>query len=319
MKKAYMRRPRILACIALAAAASLSACAEARLPFPSTPAVAAKAPDAPMQRLPAAMFLDHGFMANPMSDAAIERVVRWLKRRGFTEQFQNVTALRSDGTMNPANYAQLAHWIRVSRATDPHQKIAIYVSGSLNLVDRPATWKNIAALCKRFVNVYGADGVNLDFEPYRPQPSNYARLFETIRHAVGPSAQLSLDYTADPRAVWPGAAFRAISANFQWIAPMLYDTSCKTAACYASAVERAASYEYRNRARTASIVPIVPTYAASAYHRPPIENICTATDALNRSIAAKRLAPGGVAVWWYFGWNAAAERDWQHCRLAAGA
>jgi hypothetical protein len=113
------------------------------------------------------IFLDHGFDSSVMSDGRIRKVVAWLKARAFTYQLHNITAFNADGTMDPAKYSQLAHWIRVSRAADPHQKIVAYLSGSLALVNTPSTWHEIARVCRMFVKRYGVDGVNLDFEPYR--------------------------------------------------------------------------------------------------------------------------------------------------------
>jgi hypothetical protein len=145
-------------------------------PVPQTTSLARVPERTPEARAGAAgnaIFLDHGFMVNAMPDAQIRRVVRWLAQRKFAYQFQNVTALNADGTIKPENYSQLAHWIAVSRAADPKQRIVVYISGSLNLVNDPSTWQNVAAVCRMFFRKYGVDGINLDFEPYRTGTKNY--------------------------------------------------------------------------------------------------------------------------------------------------
>jgi hypothetical protein len=263
---------------------------------------------------PAGIFLDHGFMVNPMSDAAIAKVVRWMRERSFSYQLQNVTALRPDGTMDPANYSQLAHWIAVSRATDPQQKIVVYVSGSLTLVNTKSAWANIARTCKLFVQKYGADGVNLDFEPYRPQAANYAGLFKAVRQAIGPRASLSLDYTADLRYTWSAADYQAISSSFDLVMPMLYDTTCKTRACYTTIIDRDLAFQYAHLGGHAQLYPLIAAYAKSRYHDPSVENVCVAMDEIAKLEAAKRLRYFSVGVWWYYGWNTAVDRLWQRCK-----
>ena len=263
-----------------------------------------------------AIFLDHGFMVNPLSDAGIARVVRWLAQRRFVYQLHNVTTLNSDGGMNPTNYSQLARWIRVSRATDPAQKIVIYLSGSLALVNNPATWDHIAAVCKRFFTQYGVDGINLDFEPYRRPAANYLGLFGAIRKAVGPQANLSLDYTIDQRYTWSAADYRRISALFNVIMPMDYDTGCKTSACYKTVLDRALTFQSAHIAPSAALFPLVPTYARSSVHDPAVENICTAAAEIRKLAASSRITIGGLGIWWYFGWNHAAQTRWRHCWLS---
>jgi hypothetical protein len=255
------------------------------------------------------IFLDHGFMVNPMSDAAIAKVTAWLHRRGFVYQLQNVAQLRSDGTMDPANYTQLAHWISVSRKTQPQQKIVVYVSGSLALVNAKPAWANIARTAKIFVQKYGADGVNLDFEPYRPQAQNYLRLFEAVRAAIGPKASLSLDYTADLRYTWKAADYTEISAFFDFIMPMLYDTTCNTRACYTKLIANDLAFLDRHEGGAAQLYPLIPAYAKSRYHDPAVENVCVAMNEIRRVGAPY----AGVGVWWQYGWNRAAQRDWKKC------
>ena len=258
---------------------------------------------------PAGIFLDHGFMVNAMSDAAIGKVTTWLQQRGFIYQMQNVGTLRSDGTMDPAGYTQLAHWIAVSRKTEPQQLIIAYVSGSLTLVNTKSAWPNIARTAQTFVQKYHVDGVNLDLEPYRPQAPNYIGLFKAVRAAISSKAMLSLDYTADVRYVWSASDYATISSYFEQIMPMLYDTTCKTASCYANFIDKALSFESAHLGGHAQLYPLIPAYASSSYHDPSVENICAAMNDI-RKLGVRYDSAG---VWWYYGWNATAERDWKTC------
>ena len=59
-----------------------------------------------------------------------------------------------------------------------------------------------------FITQYGADGINLDFEPYRTDSAteaNYIGMFSAVRNAIGPKVNLSLDYTTDPDYTWSAA------------------------------------------------------------------------------------------------------------------
>src|SRR5580704_9350157 len=111
----------------LLASALLTACRAGGGVFPSVPEVHGLRVTTHEEN---GIFLDHGFDSSVMSDGRIRKVVGWLKARAFTYQLHNITAFNVDGTMDPAKYSQLAHWIRVSRAADPHQKIVAYLSGS---------------------------------------------------------------------------------------------------------------------------------------------------------------------------------------------
>lgn len=293
----------------LLASALLTACRAGGGVFPSVPEVHGLRVTTHEEN---GIFLDHGFDSSVMSDGRIRKVVAWLKARAFTYQLHNITAFNADGTMDPAKYSQLAHWIRVSRAADPHQKIVAYLSGSLALVNTASTWHEIASVCRMFVKRYGVDGVNLDFEPYRTNNvANYKELFRTVRRAIGASPDLSLDYTADPGYQWTPSDFKAVSAYFNLIMPMLYDTSCRSKSCYTALLANVLAYQYAHKAANAEIYPLIPTYTKSRWHDPAVENIATAATEIQSLQNAKKIGIAGVGVWWYYGWNHTAESDWK--------
>jgi hypothetical protein len=252
-------------------------------------------------------------MVNPMTDSQIATVISWLHARLFVYQFLNVSALNSDGTMSSSQYAQLANWIRVSRATDPSQKIIIYISGTLDLVNTPSAWPNIAAVCEQFITQYGADGINLDFEPYRTDSTteaNYIGMFSAVRSAIGPKVNLSLDYTTDPDYTWSAAFYKQASAYFTWMMPMVYDTSCTAVSCYNSLIDSSLAFQYNNLATNTLLYPIFPSYAESDTHDPAVENLATSTSELWNLIGNNRTQVYGIGVWWYYGWDSTADTDW---------
>ncbi len=258
-------------------------------------------------------FMDHGFVVNSYSAASISNVVNWLRQRDFQYQFENITAVNSDGTMNADNYTTLSNWIQVSRATDPNQKIIAYISGTENNVNAgQACWSNIASVCQMFLTNYGVDGVNLDFEPFETTVTNYVGFFKTVRNVVGTNAFLSLDYTADPSAIWSPADFKAASAYINWMMPMLYDSSSTTIDRYDAFVTNALIYEYTNLAPGCQLYPIIPYYATDPYHDTNIENIETASIAITNLINDRKIKINGISVWWYYGWDNTADIQWSN-------
>ena len=251
------------------------------------------------------LFLNYGFSVNSMTNAQIETVVEWLQVRGIQKQFLNVGAFNSNGTLSASNYTQLAHWITVSRETEPGQQIIVYISGTLSNVNSSAKdWQNIANVCQTFLTTYGVDGVNLDFEPYSTSASNYIGMLTTIRNTIGWTANLSLDYTADSSAFWSGNDFNTISGYINYIMLMIYDSGSTTVAQYDSFIATAMEYAYNWKVHGCAIVPIVPVYASSSVHNPSIENIETSTNEIwYLTQTDPTVEINDIAVWWYDGWN----------------
>ena len=209
------------------------------------------------------------------------------------------------GTLSASNYTQLAHWITVSRETEPGQQIIVYISGTLSNVNSSAKdWQNIANVCQTFLTTYGVDGVNLDFEPYSTSASNYIGMLTTIRNTIGWTANLSLDYTADSSAFWSGNDFNTISGYINYIMLMIYDSGSTTVAQYDSFIATAMEYAYNWKVHGCAIVPIVPVYASSSVHNPSIENIETSTNEIwYLTQTDPTVEINDIAVWWYDGWN----------------
>jgi PKD repeat protein len=259
------------------------------------------------------VFVEHGYVCNAHTDQEIRDVVLWCQQRQIDVQFLNITAFSSDGTMAPANYATLAHYTTVARQTDPNQMLIAYVSGSFNThVNNPATHQNIADTCRMFYEQYGVDGINLDFEPYQADNQNYIHLFSLVRQAIGPNCNLSLDATAD--LVWSPSFVNQVSTCFDWICPMLYDSSRRDVASYQSYAKAAMHLYSDNMAANCQTYPLIPTHNRNRWHNPAIENICTATDAIMQSIS-EGCSMYSLGVWWRYEWAADDDQMWTDCWL----
>jgi PKD repeat protein len=259
------------------------------------------------------VFIEHGYVCVAKTDAQIQEVTYWCQQRGIDVQFLNITAFNADGTMDPANYSELAHYIAVTRQADPNQKLIAYCSGSLtDHVNKPATHQNIANVCEMFFDQFGVDGVNLDFEPFQADNQNYISLFSTIRQTVGTGRHLSLDSTANP--TWSPSFLYQVSTYFDWLMPMFYDTGLGTVAQYQSWVVAGMHHHSDNMAPNCQTYPIIPTHRKSRWHDPAIENICTATDAIMQSIS-EGCSMYSLGVWWRYQWAADDDQMWTDCWL----
>ena len=257
------------------------------------------------------IFMEHGYVCVAKSDAQIQEAVLWCQDRGFEVEFLNITGFEPDGTMDPANYDELDHYIAVARQTDPNQKLIAYCSGSLSdHVNDPSTHQNIADVCNMFFDVYGVDGVNLDFEPFQADNQNYIDLFSTIRQTVGSGAHLSVDTTAN--LTWSGPFLNQVSTYFDWLMPMFYDTGYKNAPSYQSWVIAGMHHHADNVAANCEVYPIIPTHKKSRWHDPNAENICTAVDAIEQAIT-EGAHMYSLGVWWRYDWKENDEQMWWDC------
>lgn len=252
------------------------------------------------------------------TDAEITAQVNWNKAHGFKYVFLNLTAVDTNGTLPLGKYDCLHNYLRVSPTVDPNQVPVPYLSGGLANVNDPTDWPNIAEVVRHLIQDMGAASVNLDFEPMRTDAAtvaNYKGLFAAIRNKVGSTANLSLDTTIDPGYQWSPADYKAISAYFNVMMPMSYDSSCTTVACYQTVLDTVWPMNYTNLAPGVQLMPILPAYGKNRWHKPDIENLCTSTDELFKLINLNQVQIKNVAVWWHYEWTATDETRWNSCWL----
>jgi hypothetical protein len=247
-----------------------------------------------------------------ISDAEITSNINWLQSHQMNQAFLNLTAVDSNGILGLGKYDCEHNYIRVANAIAPNLIVTGYLSGALSNVNDPNDWANIASAVQAQFDL-GVDAVNVDFEPYRTDATsvaNYKGLFAAIRNRVGSTKQLSLDYTTDPGYQWSAADYRAISAYFNVMMPMSYDSSCTTVACYQTILQNVWAAQSTNLSTGVQLMPILPAYKKSRYHNPSIENICTATSKLWSMLGAGQMTIQNVAVWWHYEWTSTDDGYW---------
>jgi len=253
------------------------------------------------------------------TDADITANINWVQSHQMNQVFMNLTAVDSNGNLGLGKYDCEHNYIRVARSIAPTLLVTGYLSGALSNVNDPTDWPNIANVVQAQFDL-GVNAVNLDFEPYRTDATtvaNYKGLFAAIRNKVGSTVTLSLDTTTDPGYQWSAADYKAISAYFNVIMPMSYDSSCGTVACYDAILASVWPFQSANLATGVKLMPILPAYAKSRYHNITVENICTSTNELWSLLGSGQMAIQNVAVWWHYGWTSTDDGYWSSsCWLA---
>lgn len=144
--------------------------------------------------------------------------------------------------------------------------------------------------------------MQLDFEPYPTSPG-FLSLLEEIDAAfarLGFHGRLSVCAPASVSR-WPASYLQSVTALISQVDPLFYDSELTTAAVYERWVREGLAYYSANTAPGTRIVPVIPSYGTNRWHRPAVENIATATTALEEALqAGSRVQGAGIFWWWGF-------------------
>jgi hypothetical protein len=165
----------------------------------------------------------------------------------------------------------------------------------------------------------GISGVQLDLEPY-PVSAGFISLLEEADAAfarLGFQGRLSVVAPGNTSR-WAPAYLRRVTELVSQVDPLYYDSELASASEYEAWVQQSLAYYSANAAPGVRIVPVIPSYAANPWHIPAVENIATATSALNDALGAGSRI-NGAGIWWWYGffdnkprYNASADRAaWQ--------
>jgi hypothetical protein len=148
----------------------------------------------------------------------------------------------------------------------------------------------------------GAGGISLDLEPYPSSPGFLALLEEidALFAARGFAGRLAV---AAPATVgrWSPSYLEAVTARVGQVDPLFYDSERTTAAAYEQWVREGLAYWSANAAPGARIVPDLPSYGPNRWHATSVENIATATSAVEEALGqGSRVDGAGVFWWWGF-------------------
>ena len=219
-------------------------------------------------------------------------------------QIHNIGVMDATGSVPAEMYSGLSVWVDVSRQVEPEQQIVLWVSGdtAIHVKDR-SLHGSIGAWLASLVESADADGVLLDFEPFRSDDPDLVSLLETIRAQL-PHTWIGL--TAPPDDRWSGGYLAELSSRVEAVSPLLYDTGLSDATSYRNRVAtQVARYQNAAGARTL-VVPSLASYSATSWHDPSVENIEEAV----RALATLNLSLDGAAVYWWWEFTEESRQSW---------
>jgi hypothetical protein len=273
----------------------------------SAPAAA----DAALPPEEALTYIPHGFVHSEHSSALLEETLAALSSYGIDQELLPVKGFKKTGVLKLAKHerASFAHWVAATRAYDEAHGTALVavasIAGkvkrsSLNLED-PAVRANMVAGVEAMLAL-GAGGISLDLEPYPSSPGFLALLEEidALFAARGFAGRLAV---AAPATVgrWSPSYLEAVTARVGQVDPLFYDSERTTAAAYEQWVREGLAYWSANAAPGARIVPDLPSYGPNRWHATSVENIATATSAVEEALGqGSRVDGAGVFWWWGF-------------------
>ncbi len=298
-----------MACVLATGAVSAPAAADAALP--------------PQEAL---TYIPHGFVHSEQSPALQGETLAALGSYGIDQALLPVKAYKKTGVLklSKRELASFAQWVAATRAYDEAHgaqivavaSIAGKVKGSSLNLEEPAVRANMVAGVEAMLAL-GAGGISLDLEPY-PSSPGFLELLEEIDAlfaARGFTGRLAVTAPASAGR-WAPSYLAAVSARVGQVDPLFYDSERTTAAAYEQWVREGLAYWSANAAPGVRIVPDLPSYGANRWHQIAVENLATATTAVEEALAqGSRVNGAGVFWWWGFyldeegAYNGAADRE----------
>lgn len=167
--------------------------------------------------------------------------------------FPFVSYVRPDGTFSPS-FSHAAEFVSTFRRFDKHIRLLAWIGipvrntlplgmrGWVNLAD-PSARQKVVDFATYLTAETGFDGVHLDIEPVANGNTDYLRLLEEVRTAIGTSRLLSVAGNHWQPAIlsrlplvreygWNGEYLRAVAMRADQIVVMAYDSTMPSTALY---------------------------------------------------------------------------------------
>jgi hypothetical protein len=259
----------------------------------------------------------------PLTDAQMKQRVLELQKYNIKYQLADIGILVNsadafNGTLPEEGYAELGRWMKISRQTDPSQKIIATVNYGSRFVWQDGQRvsnpnfgnavfnNNLRAFSDKIVNQgvlykgrrYKADGILLDIEGFLPNDPVLKATAQHVRSALADTVIYSIASPVDP-AVWSDAYISEMAGIFNMLNPMIYDLLG-----WGSPVNSPETYQQlwkttiiryahaiANSSRPSTMLnPTMPAYEkkiaedGTVYHDPAIENIFNAAKGLKMAM-----------------------------------
>jgi hypothetical protein len=233
-----------------------------------------------------------------------------LDRQGIGQALLQLPALKKDGRLKlkRSQSAMVAEWAERAAAFELAHGARIEVTAVLNghpvkrklNLEDAAVRASVVSSAEALIGK-GVDGIHLDFEPY-PQSQGFVTLLEELQAAMArlhAAGRLSVVAPAN-LSRWPPAYVTQVSEHVSQLDPLFYDSEITTASAYESWVREGLAYYSAHSAGATRLVPVIPSYGPNPWHDPAVENISTATTALEGALSAGGRI-NGAGIWWWYG------------------
>ncbi len=256
-------------------------------------------------------YLPFGFVHDRQAPALATETLEQLESYGIGQALLPLRKLAASGklTLSRAEREMLPEWATQTSAYDEATGAAIRLyasfSGkvggrSLNLEDAAVRGQILAAAETALAD--GAQGLSLDLEPYPTSPGFLALLDQLDGLLAGRGFAGRLAIVA-PGTVgrWSAQYTREVTAFVGQVDPLFYDSERKTAGSYEQWVREGLAHYSANTAAGTRIVPDLPSYGPNRWHDPAVENLATATTAIEAALQeGSRVNGAGIFWWWGF-------------------
>ncbi len=274
----------------------------------ATAAAGARAELAPQQAL---TYLPFGFVYSTQPPSLAAETLEQLQGYGIGQALLPLPPLKKNGVLklNKREQSMLAMWSAQTAAYDAERGAAITLVASLSgrvgghslNLEQAAVRARILAGAETALAL-GAGGISLDLEPY-PTSHGFVLLLEEVdaalaRRGVGGRAAVTAPATVGR---WSPAYMEELTPLLGEVDPLFYDSERHTAAAYEEWFREGLAYYSAHTDPATRIVPDLPSYGPNPWHDPAVENIATATDALEAALQeGDRVNGAGVFWWWGF-------------------
>jgi hypothetical protein len=267
-------------------------------------------------------YIPFGFIHNEHGPALVDETLEHLSAYGIGQALLPVPKFKKDGTfkLSRKETRTIPQWAALTKAYDLEHATDLVATAvfdgkvkkqSLNLEDPGVRARMVSGI--ETVLEMGIGGVQLDLEPYPQTPGFLALLEEidTLFASRGFTGRLSVTAPATAGR-WSPSYLAAVTSRLSQVDPLFYDSERKTAASYEQWVREGLAYYSANTSPSTRIIPALPSYGTNRWHDVSVENLATATTAVEEALGeGSRVNGAGIFWWWGFYYDEEEEGEYE--------
>ncbi len=280
-----------------------------------------------------AVWLEHRWFQDGVSDEEIAALCKTLNGYNIRYVYPHLTPLNEDGRLPPFSTEAARRFKKIVKKEAPQIEILPWVggvrfgfrqtrSGTVRL-DSDAYLQVFASECVFLVDQLGFDGIHLNVEPVDSGNRRFLEWLEYLKSRIGPAKKLSVAANKpsfidglNPGALrsWDGPYFVEVGSFCDQLVIMNYDTGIYDPVLYSLfTAEKLASIlnGLAEKGLSCRVLLGVPTYEDSPRHESKAENVTSAVRGILTVLSHANIPPpnfAGVAIYGY--WTTS-EEEWK--------